>query len=55
MDPFERAKYEGMGYDRWFIAHIWAIAPAASGYRDSVNSRPARSRADSTWIGWRKR
>ncbi len=29
MDPFERAEYEGMGYDRWFIEHMWTIAPAA--------------------------
>jgi arylsulfatase len=30
MDPFERAEYEAMGYDRWFIEHMWTIAPAAS-------------------------
>jgi len=30
MDPFERAEYEGMGYDRWFIEHMWTIAPAAA-------------------------
>jgi arylsulfatase A-like enzyme len=29
MDPFERAEYEAMGYDRWFIEHMWTIAPAA--------------------------
>jgi arylsulfatase len=30
MDPFERAEYEGMGYDKWFIEHMFTIAPAAS-------------------------
>lgn len=30
MDPFERAEYEAMGYDRWFLEHMWTIAPAAS-------------------------
>ena len=29
MDPFERAEYEGMGYDRWFMEHMFTIAPAA--------------------------
>jgi arylsulfatase A-like enzyme len=29
MDPFERAEYEAMGYDRWFIDHMFTIAPAA--------------------------
>ena len=28
-DPFERAEYEGMDYNRWFIEHMFAIAPAA--------------------------
>ena len=29
MDPYERAEYEAMGYDRWFIEHMWTISPAA--------------------------
>jgi hypothetical protein len=29
MDPFERAEYEGMDYERWFIEHMFAFAPAA--------------------------
>jgi arylsulfatase len=29
MDPFERAEYEGMGYDQWFMEHMFTIAPAA--------------------------
>ena len=28
-DPFERAEYEGMDYQRWFLEHMFAIAPAA--------------------------
>ena len=30
MDPFERAEYEAMGYDKWFIDHMFTIAPAAA-------------------------
>jgi arylsulfatase A-like enzyme len=30
MDPFERAEYEGMDYERWFSERMFAIAPAAS-------------------------
>jgi arylsulfatase A-like enzyme len=29
MDPFELAQEIGMGYDRWFIEHMFMIAPAA--------------------------
>ena len=29
MDPFEQARDIGMGYDRWFIDHMFMIAPAA--------------------------
>ncbi len=28
-DPFERAEYEGMDYDHWFVEHVFVIAPAA--------------------------
>jgi hypothetical protein len=28
MDPFERAEYEAMDYDRWFIEHMFVFAPA---------------------------
>ena len=28
-DPLERAEYEGMDYNRWFIEHAFAVAPAA--------------------------
>jgi arylsulfatase A-like enzyme len=27
-DPFERAEYEGMGYNRWFVDHVYVLAPA---------------------------
>jgi arylsulfatase A-like enzyme len=30
MDPFELAREIGMGYDQWFIEHMFMIAPAAS-------------------------
>jgi arylsulfatase A-like enzyme len=29
MDPFERAEYEGMGYQQWYLDHMFAMAPAA--------------------------
>jgi len=31
MDPFERAEHENtMGYQRWYIEHMWAFAPAGA-------------------------
>ena len=31
MDPFERAEHEhAMGYQRWYMEHMWAIAPAGA-------------------------
>ena len=30
MDPFERAEYEGMDYERWYIEHMFAFAPSAA-------------------------
>jgi len=29
-DPFERAEYEGMDYNRWFVEHIFVLAPAGA-------------------------
>jgi arylsulfatase A-like enzyme len=29
MDPFERAKEEGIDYPRWVLEHMYAVAPAA--------------------------
>ena len=31
MDPFERAESEhAMGYQRWYVEHMWAFAPAGA-------------------------
>jgi len=30
MDPFESAEYIGMGYDRWYVEHMFTFAPAAA-------------------------
>ena len=30
MDPFETAEYIGMGYDRWYVEHMFTFAPAAA-------------------------
>jgi hypothetical protein len=31
MDPFERARQEdAMGYQRWYVEHMFAIAPASA-------------------------
>jgi arylsulfatase A-like enzyme len=30
MDPFERAEYEGMGYNQWYLEHMFAFAPASA-------------------------
>jgi len=29
-DPFERAEYEGYGYNHWFAERMFLIAPAAA-------------------------
>ncbi|HRI19508.1 MAG TPA: arylsulfatase [Panacibacter sp.] len=29
-DPFERAEYEGLGYKRWYLEHMFVIAPGAA-------------------------
>jgi len=29
-DPFERAEYEGFGYNQWYVEHMFAIAPGAA-------------------------
>jgi len=28
MDPFERAEYEGAGYQQWYMERMFTIAPA---------------------------
>ena len=55
MDPFERARAEdAMGYQRWYMEHMFAIAPAgamsAVGCRASRSSRHGRNPAASTSI-----
>jgi arylsulfatase A-like enzyme len=30
MDPFERAEHESIGYNRWWVDHMFMIAPAAA-------------------------
>ena len=30
MDPFERAERESIGYPRWWVDHMFMIAPAAA-------------------------
>jgi hypothetical protein len=30
MDPLERAEYEGMDYDHWYVDHVFVLAPAAT-------------------------
>ena len=29
-DPFERAQHEAGDYERWFVQHIYLMAPAAA-------------------------
>jgi arylsulfatase len=38
IDPFERAEYEGMDYERWYIEHMFAFAPAAAYVGDWLQS-----------------
>jgi arylsulfatase A-like enzyme len=50
MDPFERAEYEAMGYDKWFIDHMFTIAPAAAyvgGWLQSFREFPPRQKPGS--------
>jgi arylsulfatase len=30
MDPFERAEHEAIGYDKWWVDHMFVIAPSAA-------------------------
>jgi len=30
MDPFERAEYESIGYNRWWVDHMFVFAPAGA-------------------------
>ena len=30
MDPFERAEHESIGYNRWWVDHMFVFAPATA-------------------------
>ena len=30
MDPFERAEHESIGYNKWWVEHMFAFAPAGA-------------------------
>ena len=30
MDPFERAEHESIGYDTWWVDHMFVFAPAGA-------------------------
>jgi arylsulfatase len=51
MDPFERAEHENaMGYQRWYMEHMWAIAPAgayAASWLQSFKEFPPRQKPGS--------
>jgi arylsulfatase len=51
MDPFERAEHENaMGYQRWYMEHMWAIAPAGAyvaGWLQSFKEFPPRQKPGS--------
>jgi arylsulfatase A-like enzyme len=51
MDPFERAEYEhAMGYQRWYVEHMWAFAPAGAyvgNWLQSFKEFPPRQRPGS--------
>jgi arylsulfatase A-like enzyme len=51
MDPFERVEHENaMGYQRWFIEHMWAVAPAAAyvgNWLQSLREFPPRQKPGS--------
>jgi hypothetical protein len=40
MDPFELASEHGMDYDRWFLEHMFMIAPAAAICREGLADSP---------------
>ena len=50
MDPFERAEYEGMGYEQWYLERMFAVAPAGAYIRQwlrSFKAFPPRQRPGS--------
>ena len=51
MDPFERARQEdAIGYQRWYLEHMYAIAPASAyvaGWLQSFKEFPPRQKPGS--------
>ena len=50
MDPFELAPDIGMGYQRWYLEHMFVIAPAANyvgGWLQSFREFPPRQKPGS--------
>ena len=50
MDPFERAEHESIGYDTWWVDHMFVFAPAASyvgEWVQSFNEFPPRQKPGS--------
>ena len=47
-DPFERAEYEGMDYQQWYIDRMFLMAPAAGLRRTMVAKLPRISAASET-------
>ena len=50
MDPFERAAHESIGYERWWVDHMFMIAPAAgivSQWLQSFKEFPPRQKPGS--------
>jgi arylsulfatase len=50
MDPFERAEYEGMGYNQWYLEHVFAFAPAGAyvgNWLESFRKFPPRQKPGS--------
>lgn len=50
MDPFERAEEEALGYEKWFMEHMFVIAPAGAyvaGWLQSFRQFPPRQKPGS--------
>jgi len=50
MDPFERAEEEAQGYEKWFMDHMFVIAPAGAyvgGWLQSFRQFPPRQKPGS--------
>ena len=58
MDPFERARQEdAMGYQRWYLEHMYAIAPASAyvaGWLQSFKEFPQKLVGSGQQLGTRQ-